>query len=304
MGDKILYKNAVGVYVLNDSLNIIENDEAKEPQDQQKISQKLAKKYTKLRAPTIAERQKIVEFFSSKKYIKQLKETNMTLTGKAIKESVKEDQLIIQSARLSEELEKELATLGKRLREWAEHFYPRTSEKISDHAAFAMAIFKNPKIDDLGAKPSINDKKMINDFAKQVQQIYELKNKAEDYAQTLLKGYAPNFFAIAGAKIGSKLLIHAGSIEKLSKMPASTIQLLGAEQALFRHLKNKKSRPPKYGILHEHPLVLQSKASTRGKVARVLADKISIALKVDFFKGKFIGDQLLEGVKKRFSKDG
>ena len=82
-------------------------------------------------------------------------------------------------------------------------------------------------------------------------------------------------------------------------MPASTIQLLGAEEALFRHIKTG-ARPPKYGILLQHPIVAKVKKSDKGKAAKALSDKICIAVKIDFFKGEFIGDKLRIDLEKRF----
>ena len=84
-------------------------------------------------------------------------------------------------------------------------------------------------------------------------------------------------------------------------MPSSTIQLLGAEKALFRHMKTG-ARAPKFGFLHEHPLIAKNPKELHGKIARTLADKISIAVKVDYFKGKFIGDKLLKEVEGKFVK--
>lgn len=302
MGEKILYENIVGLYVLNESFNIIESREG-EVKGFDKIKSELNKKYPKMRAPTPLERLRITEFFSNKNYLQKLKAANMKITACQIKDSVSEDQLIIQSARLSEELEKQISTLSKRLREWSENFYPRTSEGISDNIGFARAISQGKtRPEDLGAKPAAKDIKMLLILTKEILDIFNLKEASEKYYEEKLKKRAPNFHAVAGSKIGSKLLIHAGSVEKLSKMPASTIQLLGAEQALFRHLRNKNSKPPKYGIIHEHPLVLKAKATIRGKVARMLADKISIALKVDFFEGKFVGDKLIKEVEKRFKE--
>ena len=86
-------------------------------------------------------------------------------------------------------------------------------------------------------------------------------------------------------------------------LPASTIQILGAEKALFRHLKTKKkAKPPKYGILSRHILFDKAKRKDYGKVARALADKISIAVKLDYFKGKFLGDKLRKGLENKFKK--
>ena len=116
-----------------------------------------------------------------------------------------------------------------------------------------------------------------------------------------MKLLCPNITAVAGAVIGAKLLAIAGSLKKLSLFPASTVQLLGAEKALFRHLKTG-AKSPKYGILHEHPLIAQAKKKDHGKVARLLADKIAIAAKVDFFKGNYVGDKLKKDIERRIKK--
>ena len=82
--------------------------------------------------------------------------------------------------------------------------------------------------------------------------------------------------------------------------PASTVQLLGAEEALFKHIKTG-ARCPKYGVLFAHQLVQKADKDRRGRAARVIADKISLASKVDFFKGEFIGDKLLKEVEKKLA---
>ena len=92
-----------------------------------------------------------------------------------------------------------------------------------------------------------------------------------------------------------KKTISPGSLKRLIMLPSSTVQLLGAEEALFRHIKTG-ARCPKYGVLHDHPLVSRSKKKESGKVARVLASKISIAARVDYAKGKFIGDKLMKEI--------
>lgn len=301
MGEKILYNNKLGAYVLNQNLNITEKIIFKNPKDQEKILEKLSKDQN-LKKATPNQRKKIAQMITNKENLKSLKKINMGLTTDSIRDSVGMDQVIIQSAKLSDELDKQINQLSKRLREWSEYFYPRTSKKISDNIALANVIVSSKVVapDKLGAMPSPKDKRMLTLLSKEIISLSELKKHSEDFVKSTLEKHAPNFTTICGVAIGSRLLMHAGSIEKLSNMPASTIQLLGAEQALFRHLKTKSSRPPKYGILHEHPLVLKAKAAVRGKVARVLADKISIALRVDRFKGQYIGDKLLKDITKRF----
>ncbi|HII72111.1 TPA: C/D box methylation guide ribonucleoprotein complex aNOP56 subunit, partial [Candidatus Woesearchaeota archaeon] len=87
--------------------------------------------------------------------------------------------------------------------------------------------------------------------------------------------------------------------EKMALMPASTIQLLGAEKALFRHMTTG-AKPPKFGVIINHPLVTKAKKPDKGKVARTMADKISLAAKIDFFKGEFKGDDLRKELEERF----
>ena len=107
----------------------------------------------------------------------------------------------------------------------------------------------------------------ILELAKEVNSLYSFKKRQVDYLEKLMEETTPNLKAVAGVTIGAKLLAHAGTLKRLMMMPASTVQLLGAEKALFRHMKNKKKfLPPKYGILHEHPLI--SRVSEKGKAAR------------------------------------
>jgi nucleolar protein 56 len=82
-------------------------------------------------------------------------------------------------------------------------------------------------------------------------------------------------------------------------MPASTLQILGAEKALFRHIKSG-ARPPKHGLIHEHQFLQNAKKNEIGKKSRALADKLSIAVKVDFFKGEFIGKKLKKELEEKF----
>ncbi|MCD6108074.1 MAG: RNA-binding protein [Thermoplasmata archaeon] len=110
-----------------------------------------------------------------------------------------------------------------------------------------------------------------------------------------MEDVAPNIANIAGPIIGARLISLAGSLDKLARMPASTIQLLGAEKAFFRY-KKEGGRPPKHGILFRHPLVSRTSYKKRGKIARLLADKIAIAAKADRYTGKLISDSLKEKI--------
>lgn len=103
-----------------------------------------------------------------------------------------------------------------------------------------------------------------------------------DYIKEEMKEFAPNLSNIAGGVLGAKLISLAGGLKKLATKPSGTIQVLGAEKALFRHLR-EGSEPPKHGIIFEHPYIRNTHWSKRGKIARALASKIAIAARIDYF---------------------
>ena len=106
-----------------------------------------------------------------------------------------------------------------------------------------------------------------------------------------MKMLAPNLSELVGPLLAAKLISVTGGIENLAKLPSSSIQILGAEKALFRY-KQGKGTPPKHGIIFRHPAVRSAKAKDRGKISRVLASKISLAAKADSFTGNFMADKL------------
>ena len=128
--------------------------------------------------------------------------------------------------------------------------------------------------------------------------IKEEREYLQKYIEELMKKLMPNFTALCGGVLGAKLLSKAGSIKKLALLPSSTIQVIGAERALFQSLRSG-AKGPKYGFLFQHPMVLSAKKWNKGKVARSLAGKLSIAVKEDYFGKKDIADELLKSLEKR-----
>jgi nucleolar protein 56 len=123
----------------------------------------------------------------------------------------------------------------------------------------------------------------------------------EKYLENLLKEFAPNFSAVAGPLLAARLINLAGGFDKLAKKPSSTIQLLGAEKALFRYLHGH-GKSPKHGVLFTHNLIQQAPAKKRGKIARVIASKLSIAIKMDYYGKEDKSEELKKDLKQRIDK--
>jgi nucleolar protein 56 len=151
----------------------------------------------------------------------------------------------------------------------------------------------------MGADIIEPDLEQIQVLAKDILTLYELRKSMEEYVDKTMAELAPNVRAVAGALLGARMIAIAGSLQNLAMRPASTIQVLGAEKALFRSLKTG-ARPPKHGLIFQHTLLHDAKRWQRGKIARVIAGKLAIAARADVFgEGHFIGDDLKADINKR-----
>ena len=133
-----------------------------------------------------------------------------------------------------------------------------------------------------GGQISNENLAIVQSLANQILTLFELRNTLEKHIELQMEAVAPNISGILGSSVGARMLARAGSLKRLSSMPASTIQVLGAEKALFRSLKTG-SQPPKHGLLFQHPLVHAAPRWQRGKIARAIAAKAAIASRVDVY---------------------
>jgi nucleolar protein 56 len=145
------------------------------------------------------------------------------------------------------------------------------------------------------------DLSIIQNYADQIISLDAYRQELEEYLDSVMEKAAPNINALIGSLIGAKLLAKAGSLQKLAYMPASRIQLLGAEKALYRFLKTGEKRP-KHGLIFQWNQIRSAKPWIRGKIARVVAGKIGLSAKVDFFSGEFIGDALLKEIEDKIKE--
>lgn len=201
------------------------------------------------------------------------------LTKEDFKRSITKDFIIIQTIHSIDEISAMINKLCANLRERYGYYAPRAS-KIEDNDNFLKQLFLRKK-EDLGIDFSKEDIDSIIEIANETINLKSLNNKQERYITILMKNTCPELLNAAGNLIGARLISLAGSLKHLAEITSSRIQVLGAEKAMFRHLR-VKSKAPKFGVIFAHDSI--SKASEKGKAARKLASKISIAAKKDYFR--------------------
>ncbi|EXJ57328.1 hypothetical protein A1O7_07675 [Cladophialophora yegresii CBS 114405] len=215
------------------------------------------------------------------------------------------DVMIVQAIGLLDDLDKELNTYAMRVKEWYGWHFPEMAKILNDNLAYAKVVLKmgmrtNWETCDLaeilpeeieaavkaaadrsmGTEITDEDLENIQSLAEQVVQFTEYRTQLASYLSARMTAIAPNLTALVGELVGARLIAHAGSLMNLSKSPASTIQILGAEKALFRALKTKHDTP-KYGLIYHASLIGQASGKNKGKMARVLAAKAALGLRVD-----------------------
>lgn len=222
------------------------------------------------------------------------------LAIREIKASASEDKHLIQAINSIDEIDESISKLIERIREWYALYFPEM-DVIKNNETYIKLISQNKtKKEIIEAKPDafpneiididedINPKdlEIMNSYAKSIHELQKSRKNIEEYIDSKMESIAPNLRLLVGPTLGAKLISHAGGLKRLAMYPSSTVQIMGAEKALFRHLKSG-DRPPKYGLIYQHPQVRGAKWWNRGKVARMLAGMISLAVRRDVFTKTF-----------------
>jgi nucleolar protein 56 len=258
----------------------------------------------------------------------QVHNVSIELAKMKVKKTVeRRDLLVAQAVQTVDDLDKSLNIFMSRLREWFGLHYPELDRLLDKHETYARLVVNLgtrenftaenlekeglPKaksqaiakvaVASMGADLGDEDLNQIQCMCRNVLELYGVRQSLEKYVDSVMEEVAPNTRTIGGSLLGARLVALAGGLLNLAKLPASTIQVLGAEKALFRSLKTK-ARPPKHGIIFQHPLIHDAKRWQRGKIARALAGKLTIAARVDAFKGKYMGDKLKADLEKRIDE--
>ena len=258
----------------------------------------------------------------------KLRDFAMQLSSSKVSEvSASPDLHISQSINSLDEIDRIINGISSRLREWYGLHFPELDNVIDSILGYSQIVlagkreditekvfedagFPDSKVEMLsvirkksrGGDISPENLAMVQLLAKQLLELNELRKKLEEHVETQMNLVAPNLAAILGTAVGARIIAKAGSLKKLASMPASTVQVLGAEKALFRSLKTG-SRPPKHGLLFQHAMVHAAPRWQRGKIARAIAGKAAIAARVDIY-GEGLNKTLLEKLNVRVEEIG
>ncbi|KAK0634816.1 hypothetical protein B0T17DRAFT_611771 [Bombardia bombarda] len=217
----------------------------------------------------------------------------------------KVDVMIVHAVSLLDDLDKELNTYAMRVKEWYGWHFPELAKILPDNLSYARIIVtmgmrgNAPETDlseilpheietavkaaadiSMGTEIADEDLENITLLAEQVIAYSEYRKQLSEYLENRMRAISPNMTELVGALVGARLIAHAGSLMSLAKNPGSTIQILGAEKALFRALKTKHATP-KYGLIYHASLVGQASGQNKGKMARQLASKVALGVRTD-----------------------
>uniref|UniRef100_A0A8C6XEK7 Nucleolar protein 56 n=1 Tax=Naja naja TaxID=35670 RepID=A0A8C6XEK7_NAJNA len=242
------------------------------------------------------------------------------------------DNMIIQSISLLDQLDKDINTFSMRVREWYGYHFPELIKIVSDNytycrlaklignrkelseeslealeevvmdSAKAQAILDASR-SSMGMDISPIDLINIESFSSRVISLSEYRKGLQEYLRSKMNQVAPSLSALIGEVVGARLISHAGSLTNLAKYPASTVQILGAEKALFRALKTR-GNTPKYGLIFHSTFIGRAAAKNKGRISRYLANKCTIASRIDCFSEvptSVFGDKLREQVEERLA---
>ena len=252
----------------------------------------------------------------------------MEIAKQRIKGAVEKRDLVVgQAIQTLDDLDKAINLLMNHLREWYGVHFPELDRLMDKHETYARLIvdlggrdnftLENLKREDIpdskaegiaktaeksmGADLEETDLKQIQTLCKNMLALYDLRQSLEGYLDKTMEEVAPNMKALVGSLLGARLIAISGGLSNLARKPASTIQVLGAEKALFRSLKTG-TPPPKHGLIFQHTLLHDAKRWQRGKIARAVAGKLAIAARTDAYGHRDISNQLKAGLDKRIDE--
>ncbi|MCD1293847.1 RNA-processing protein [Methanocella sp. CWC-04] len=239
---------------------------------------------------------------SPTEYKRLMHETAMAVARERISLSLSgKDMYVAQAVKSLDDVNFSYNRLTERLAEWYGIHFPEFKARPQELIKAIMRGTRENSGDEssltsMGAPMSPDDVAAIQGMASGAQRLFDERKSLEKYITESMEELAPNLSDVLGPLLGARFIARAGSLEKLSRMPASTIQVMGSGEALFKHLR-EGTPSPKHGLIYQHPLVSGSPKRIRGKVSRMLAAKAAIAARVDNYSGERLN--LGQGLKEK-----
>jgi nucleolar protein 56 len=261
-------------------------------------------------------------------YQRFIREVTVELArGAVTTATAKRDLYAVQAVRAIDDIDKTINLFVGRIREWYGLHFPELDRLVEKNDTYARLVadlglrsnFTEENLEkegipserisqiassarkSMGANFPEEDLEWLRSFCNDTLELARFREKAETYVDEVMKQAAPNTTTMLGPLLTARLMSIAGGLMNLAKMPASTMQVLGAEKALFRSLKTG-ARPPKHGVIFQYASIHNSPRWQRGKIARALSGKLAIAARVDAFGGDYMGDKLTKDLEKKVSE--
>jgi len=226
-----------------------------------------------------------------------LREASLLLAQQVIeKEHGKRERRISQAIYSIDDLLKTINILNERIYEWYGYF----SDETTGRKNIADFIARKWEIDGEGMLDKEEEQSLKN-IAEAIIKLRNAHEKVEQYVKDAISSMAPNLSKLVGESIAARLIAVAGGLDHLAALPSGTIQVLGAEKALFRHIKEGTS-PPKHGIIFQHEFINKAPKKYRGRIARIMAANIAIATRADVFTKRDIADELKKNMEERIKE--
>lgn len=237
-----------------------------------------------------------------------MRESMLRLGKLRTSEPIPRDRNLVQAIRNLDNIIESANLMNERLHEWYGLHFPELADLAKDKNYAELvsrygdrdAVMEHLDVDleSIGSELDPDDLRAVMSLADTLCLIYDDRDRTEEYISRIVEELCPNMCSLLGGPLSARLISLAGGLDRLSSLPSSTIQLLGAEKAMFRHLKSGK-KPPKHGVIFQHPDIHRSPYWQRGNISRALAGKVLIAAKIDCYGGEFRGDLLNEQFKER-----
>ncbi|WNY29202.1 hypothetical protein MmiEs2_14260 [Methanimicrococcus stummii] len=221
---------------------------------------------------------------SDAEYISTLREIAIQTARKQLSASMTEDKKVIQAVEALDDLNETINHLTERLVDWYSAYYPELDLPAESYVRFVSEIPESASQSLMGAPAAHEDLILMQSFADDILSLYERKAAVESFIEMKMKETAPNLSQIAGVVLGARLLSMAGGLKHLAAMPSGSIQVMGAEKAMVKHLRSN-APSPKHGIIFSHPILNTAPFRLRGKIARSFAAAVSLSARTDFYSG-------------------